>query len=455
MIEHIISTTGFYFVIYFLIINSFYILLIALSIPAIRRRFKETLSENDQVIASSDSFPSISIVIPVHNEGESLCGFIEGILEVSYPSKEIIIVNDGSTDDSLQRLKDTYELYPVLPQTPPTLKSKPVKGFYRSNLVPNLFVIDKEQGGKSDANNAGINYSISSLIAIIDADTYLEKSALLKMTRFFLLHDNVVGQGGTLRILNGCTFKEGKIEKIDIPKKYLPGIQVAEYLRSFLYGRLGWNYLGGNFIISGAFGLFDRKAVLEAGGFDVTSIGEDFEFTLRLFIQQAKKGIRRPILFIPDPVAWTTVPETVKALSKQRARWHQGLIQGLVKYKYLLFNPKYGLAGLLVYPYYLFGEMLEPVVEVVGFLMMIIGLIIGVIPWIAPLLYLLASWGLTIALSFVSVSMEITSFRRYQYLRQILRLLWYSFSENFGFRQLYIYWRLKGIWQYFKKSENW
>ena len=441
---------------YFLVVNSFYALLILLSIPGIYIRFKETSLEDVTDLLSSESLPSIAVIMPAFNESATILPSIEGVLDVSYPTKEVVVVNDGSTDDTLEKIKEAFDLVETVSFYPQVLKTAPIRRLYRSKKYPELLVVDKENGGsKSDANNAGINMTMARYFVVIDADTILEKDTLLRMVRPFFEHPQTVGQGGTLRILNGCSYEKGHIIKYDLPKQFLPAVQVTEYLRAFLYGRLGWNHLGGALIISGAFGQFDRKTVLEMGGYDAESSGEDFELTLHLNMHQRKKGLKDAILFVPDPVAWTLVPDTYQKLSKQRARWHQGLIETLAAYKPMFLNPKYGLTGMVGYTYMVFGEMLEPLCEGLGYIFIVGGFLTGYVSSHVALLLFAIAIGLTAVLSMISTIMEVTTFRRYRYFSQFFKLFFYAIFENFGVRQCSVWWRIRGFWQYFREEKRW
>ncbi|MCB1081737.1 MAG: glycosyltransferase family 2 protein, partial [Chlamydiia bacterium] len=278
-ILHVFDTFG---LIYFFLMNSFFALLIVLSFPQIYRRFVELRIEGMDHLLTSEALPPISVLVPVYNEEKTIKDSIHALIDLAYARKEVIIVNDGSTDSSLETLIKEFEMVEVPQLFPIRVPSKTIKKLYRSNLFSNLLLVDKENGGKGDSLNAGMNFSSLPLFMAMDSDTVIEKDALLRMIRPFITRKNVVAEGGTIRILNGCKVEKGKILETGIPKNHLAGIQVGEYLRAFLYGRVGWNALGGNFIVSGAFGLFDREKVIEIGGYKTDTVGEDFEISVRL-----------------------------------------------------------------------------------------------------------------------------------------------------------------------------
>ncbi len=441
---------------FFFAINSFYVLLILISIPLVSRRFKEAQFERIETLLESETLPQIGIIMPFHGGKELVVNSIKNALNLEYPNLEVIAINDESQDETFEMVQEIFALRKALPRVESNIPTEKVKGVYRSQLYPNLIVVDKiSRGRKGDASNAGINEARASLIAIVDDDTILEKECLLRMIRPFYHKKGFSAQGGTLRILNGCTVKEGQITKVDVPKNVWSGIQIVEYLRAFLYGRLGWNPLGGPLIVSGAFGLFRKDRILEIKGYDPGSIGEDFELTARLQKCMREKGEKHVIHFIPDPVAWTTVPDTVESLKRQRIRWHQGLMEVLSTYRKMLFNPTYGKAGMIGYPYMLFGEFLEPFIEIFGIFLICIGTSLDYLAWMNIVFIILVTWGITVSITCISILLEVTTFRRYTKAKQILRLLFLALIESFVFRPLYFVWRFMAVFRTIVGKKTW
>ncbi len=456
MIDSFVYWFSIFVLYYYLVIYTFYALLITLSIPAVYKRQRELKAEDFTRLIRSDSLPTVALIMPLFNEDpDMVIPNIVASLNLSYPAKEVIVVNDGSTTDVLQKMVEAFDCELTTPVTSGSLKCAKIKAIYRSRVHSNFFIIDKENGGKGDSQNAGINITIAPLILLVDVDTVIEDDALLRMVRPFYSKEGVVGEGGTLRIINGCTVENGRITKKDLPRELFAGVQVVEYLRAFLYGRLGWNSLGGNLLISGAFGLFDRDAIVQAGGYDSKAIGEDLDLTLNLIRNQRKQKKFHAIEFIPDPVCWTEVPAKVKKLGRQRERWHMGLLQALIKYRSMMFNPKYGTIGMLGLPYMLIGELIEPIVEALGYVVLIAGICMGILSWKIILFFFLIPWGLSCILTTIAISMENSAFRRYQKFSQLVKMLFFSLFENLGFRQLYVYWRLRGFWRYFRGETSW
>ncbi|HYU90910.1 MAG TPA: glycosyltransferase [Gemmatimonadales bacterium] len=440
---------------FFLVLNSFYALLLVLSIPEIWEQTRLAEDEDFQRLMQSDALPPITILVPAHNESATIEASVTAILTLEYRNFEIIVVNDGSKDDTLERLRHAFDLYEVPRTYPETIATKPLRAMYRSRTRTRLLVIDKENGGKADSLNAAINASRFPLVIAVDADTLIEPDALLRLTRPFLLGRQVAAVGGTVRVANGCTVKDGRVTDARVPGRFLPGVQVVEYLRAFLFGRLGWNRLGGSLVISGAFGLFRKEYLHAIGGYRTASVVEDLDLVVRLhrYLRQHKR--RYEIPFIPDPVAWTEVPESGRILSRQRERWHRGLIAAMWQYKGMLFNPRYGRVGLIAMPFFTFGEMLAPLVEVVGYVITVGGLLLGAVNANFALLFVLVAWGYGMLLSLWAVVLEEVSFQRYRRLGDLGRLLLFATLENFGYRQRTVWWRLKAFWLVFRQKQVW
>lgn len=451
----IIGTTDLAILVYFLVLNSFYALLLIFSIPEIWEQTRLAEDDDFQRLMQSDALPPITILVPAYNESATIEASVTAILTLEYRNYEVVVVNDGSKDDTMDKLRHAFDLYEVPRVYPETLTTKPLRALYRSRSRSRLLVLDKENGGKADSLNAAINASRFPLVIAVDADTLIEPDALLRLTRPFLLGREVAAVGGTVRVANDCTVADGRVTDARVSKRPLPGIQVVEYLRAFLFGRLGWNRLGGNLIISGAFGLFRKDYVSAVGGYRTDSIVEDLDLVVRLHRYLKQKKIRYEMPFIPDPVAWTEVPESMTVLSRQRERWHRGLIAAMWQYKSMLFNPRYGRIGLFAMPFYTFGEMLAPVVELFGYVVTVLGLAFGMVNVSFALLFILVAWGYGMLLSIWAVVLEEVSFRRYRRFGDLFRLLLFASLENFGYRQCTVWWRLKAFAKVWQRGHVW
>ena len=451
----IVGVTDLSILVYFLVLNSFYAVLLILSIPEIWEQTRLAEDEDFQRLMQSDALPPITVLVPAYNESATIEASITAILTLEYRNYEVVVVNDGSKDDTLEQLRHAFDLYEIPRVYPETIATKPLRALYRSRSRSRLLVLDKENGGKADSLNAAINASRFPLVIAVDADTLIEPDALLRLTRPFLLGREIAAVGGTVRVANNCTVKDGRVTDARVSPKPIPGIQVVEYLRAFLFGRLGWNRLGGNLIISGAFGLFRKEYVVAVGGYRTNSIVEDLDLVVRMHRYLRRNKIKYEMPFIPDPVAWTEVPESLKILSRQRERWHRGLIAAMWQYKSMLFNPRYGRIGLLAMPFYTFGEMLAPVVELAGYLITGLGLAFGLVNVPFALLFILVAWGYGMLLSIWAVVLEEVSFRRYRRFIDLVRLLLFASLENFGYRQCTVWWRLKAFVNVWKGVHVW
>ena len=440
---------------YFLVVNGWYMLLLISSLLEMRHHLVLIADESRHLLLSSTLSPTISILAPAFNEEATIEGSLRALLALQYPNLELIVISDGSKDKTVQVLIERFDLVAVKTIYEQRVKTKPVRTLYRSSTYPALVVVDKENGGKADALNVGLSFAKGELVCAMDADTLIEADGLQRMVRPFLYATDVVATGGTIRVVNGSEVKFGRVVRTRVPTNALAGIQVVEYLRAFLFGRLGWNRLGGNIIISGAFGLFRRESVLSAGGYLHDTVGEDMELVLRLKRLSYERGGPGRIAFVPDPVAWTEVPESLKVLGRQRDRWHRGLADVLWRHRRMALNPRYGVTGLVVYPYYAAVELLAPVFEAVGLISLAVGLFLGIVDWNFAALFYLTAYGLGTALTAFTLILEDISFHRYETFRDRALLLWWALLENFGYRQITVYWRLRGLWKFLRGRKDW
>lgn len=440
---------------YTFLLNTFFALLLFLAGPQL---FAQWRFASEDVLArslTSSAAPRVSIIVPAYNEEVSIVDSVRSLLTLRYPYYEVVLINDGSTDGTLQRLIEAYDLYEVPPAVMRRLRTKQLRAYYRSRTWSRLLVIDKENGGKADALNVGVDAARFPFALACDADTLIEPDALLRLARPFLFDQQIAAVGGTIRVVNSCAVENGRVVDARVDRRWLSGVQTVEYLRAFLFGRLGWNLLGGNLIVSGAFGLFRREYLMEILGYATGTVTEDFELTVRLqrFLKERKINAR--VVFIPDPVAWTEVPTSVAVFGRQRERWHRGLIATMVAHRDVLFNPRYGTTGLLAMPYFFLGEMLAPVVEALGLLLAIVGTMFGLLAPRYAVAFFLVAYLYGIALSLAAILMEEASFHRYRRRSDTLRLVLFAFIEPLGYRQITIWFRLKAFGRYFRGDHSW
>lgn len=441
---------------YYGFVNILYTLLLAAALYAILRHIKRIKYSSIKDFSSSPETPPISILIPAYNEEADIGPAVRGALAMNYPFLEVIVINDGSSDRTLQLLIETFGLTRIDLVYRDAVKTKDVQGFYYNKEIPNLLVVDKERGGKADALNCGINMCHSPYFCSVDADSVLENDALLRLISPVLESAvPVVACGGVVRTLNGTVIQDGVVEKIDLPRSNLALFQIVEYLRAFLFGRVGLDTVNATLILSGAFSLFEKSAVMEVGGYSGENVTEDMELVVRLHQHCRQKKVPYRIKFISDPICWTEVPESFKMLGRQRRRWHLGLIQSIAQHKSLLFNPKYGGLGMVVMPYYLIVEMLSPIVEVFGYLVVFLSYFLGLISLEFFLLFLTLAIFYGTFLSTAGVFLEELTYRRYPRWSHLFQLLLYGLFENFGYRQLNSLWRVQAAINYLCGNTAW
>jgi cellulose synthase/poly-beta-1,6-N-acetylglucosamine synthase-like glycosyltransferase len=442
--------------IYFFLINTFYLLFIILSLVGLIRHRDLTTYVSFKEIFRLPLVKPISVIATAHNEEKTIVESVKSLLSLEYPIFEVIVVSDGSTDRTLDRLIKSYQLEKSRRVFRRVVNHKPVKGIYTSSSYPKLIVVDKVNGKKADALNAGLNISRYPLFCAVDADSLLEKDALLKMVRPFLEDpDKTIAAGGIIRLINGCTVKSGQVQKVRLPQNVLARFQILEYFRAFLGGRIGMSMLKSVLIVSGAFGLFRKDVALQCGGYRTDTLGEDMDLIVRM--RRHLHNMKKPfeIRFIPDPICWTEAPETLKSLSRQRNRWHRGLLDTLLHNKVMLFNPHYGITGLFAMPFYFVFEMLGPFIEVVGYVIFAACIALGLVNYWFAVLFFLVAVVLGTLLSLLSILLEEYSSDRYPRLQDILILTLFSLLENILYRQWLTLVRVIAFFDFYKGKEEW
>ena len=394
--------------------------------------------------------PGITVIVPGYNEEATIAASVRSMLQLDYPDFEIVVVNDGSKDATLDVLKREFglQLFPEAYRI--ALPVKTVRGIYRSSMHPNLRVIDKVNGGKADALNAGINAARHALFCAVDADSVLQRDSLRRIVRPFMEYRRIIACGGTVRIANGCRIAQGYLDAVGMPASWLARVQIVEYLRAFLFGRLGWSPINALLIVSGAFGMFRRQAVIEAGGYRTSTIGEDMELVVRMHRLSREGGHDYRVVFVHDPVCWTEAPETFAVLRSQRVRWQRGLLESLWLNRTLLFARRGGAVGWLAFPAMLVFEACGPLIEVAGYLFMTGAFALGWVSGTAFAAFMILAVGLGLMLSASALLLEEMAFRMYPQLAQLRALLLAMLIENLGYRQLNSWWRLVGTWKWLR-----
>jgi cellulose synthase/poly-beta-1,6-N-acetylglucosamine synthase-like glycosyltransferase len=394
---------------------------------------------------ASDTTPPVSVIIPAYNEAAGIVESVRSIVMLKYAKKEVIVVNDGSRDDTLQRLIDEFRMEPIDLPYRPLLETQPIRRVYRSKLPLPIIVIDKENGGKGDAINAGINVSQYPYVMGTDADIVLDEECLLRASRHFVEdRARTIAVGGNVRPINGCEVRRGRVTRVALPKRPTEMAQVVEYIRTFLGARPAWSSLRSLLIVSGAFGVFKKDAVIEVGGYRRNHLGEDMELTMRLHKHFRKKRVPYRIVYAPDAVAWTEVPASREVLRKQRIRWHRGLMQVMWQYKTMFMNPRYGIVGLLGWPSYVAFEFVGPVMESIGWIVIPFSLAVGALRLDIAIPLMIVALAIGAANSLVGLILD-ERFGYYEGPGATWRLLSYSLLEQLGPRQLTVWWRVRAM----------
>lgn len=442
-----------FFLAYFVLLNAGYILLNVLAVPTLRRKISLRPVQDLPAVYSGFE-PPVSLLVPAYNEEATIASSVRSLLQLDYPEIEIVVVNDGSTDGTLAALRAAFDLEPFPEACWRKLPTRPVRAVYRSRSIPNLRVIDKDNGGKADALNAGINASRHPLFCAVDADSILARDSLRLVVEPFLDDPTTIATGGTVRIANGCTVSAGHLERVELPGNALALLQIVEYLRAFLFGRVGWATINAVLIVSGAFGVFRKDAVVEVGGYRADTIGEDMELIVRLHRVMRARGRPYAIHFVPDPICWTEVPESLAVLKGQRIRWQRGLAESLHRNVGLLKSRGGGTAGLLAFPFFLVFECYGPLIEVAGYVFMAAMFVLGQVSGTAFIAFLLLAFSLGFLLSVSALLLEEISFHLYPRFSQMGLLIVVAIFENLGYRQLVTFWRLVGLARWLRGARS-
>lgn len=431
-----------------------------LQLPAAYLELKKHAQTKDQEsswqLLLSDVVMPISIVLPAYNEQETIVESVRATMALRYPDFEVIVVNDGSKDNTLQVLTEAFNLVPTHRATPKKVNHKPVRGLYKSEDYPDLLVVDKENGGsKADASNAGLAHSRKDLFCVVDADSLLEGDALLRAIRPFMEDKDMVAVGGTIRVLNGAEVSAGRVKSVALPANFLARIQVLEYIRAFLMARLAWSRWGMLGLISGAFGVFKRDLAVELGGFPTDTVGEDYDLVMKMHYHLCRRKRPYTMRYVPEPVCWTQAPESLKVLAMQRKRWQRSALEVFFKHKTMMLNPRYGKIGLLTFPYNFIVDVLGPIAELVGYIFIPIFYFMGALNTEFMLAFVAMFFIYGVFISIGSLVLEEMELKRVPRPRDLASLTVVAIAENFGYRQLNNLWRIAGWWQFIRRDKSW
>ncbi|MBK7721460.1 MAG: glycosyltransferase family 2 protein [Austwickia sp.] len=443
--------------IYQVLVHTSYLILICLAGSDFVRQLRRTAYASHDRRVSSLLAHGVSLVVPAFNEEAGIVTTVQAMLALRHPRHEIIVVDDGSTDRTFDVLAERFALVTIPRQVPQDVQAEgEVLGVY----IPDdgrtrLTVVRKRNAGKTAAVNTGINAATEELVAVVDADSILDPDALLAVGAPFADDPvHTIATGGVIRAANGCRVVDGRVVEVRMPPNWLSRVQVVEYLRAFLLGRSGWSRLRCLILISGAFGMFRRDLLVQVGGFAPGTVGEDFEVIMRLHQKMRREGRTYRILFVPDPIAWTEVPSTFAVLARQRRRWHRGLYEVLVRYRWMLGNPRYGRIGLVVVPWFWAFELLTPLFDAIGLVLMLVGLHFGLVDLSLFGIYLLLTMGYSFLVALATLAIEEFSFHKYPRWRDLGVAVMAAMVESFGYHQLNSVWRLQGMWDGLRRTER-
>jgi cellulose synthase/poly-beta-1,6-N-acetylglucosamine synthase-like glycosyltransferase len=459
-----------------------------LSFHDVKRKVISRGYEDLDIALESYFTPPLSIIVPAYNEEKTIVESVRSLINLKFPLIEIVIVNDGSNDTTVEVIKRVFNMKRIDIDYLERITTAPIKGYYESKQelpghIHRFILIDKENGGKADAINAGINTSHCPYFVSIDSDSVLDELALLQTFRMILDNEDIVAIGGQVAVLNGCDVRDGRVVKTKMPKSRLARFQIVEYIRAFTMSRTAFTRLNSLLIISGAFGIFQKELVYKIGGYltkHITSkiaceyttpkaetVCEDMEIIVRMHRYIKEKKLDKKIAYVPHPLCWTEVPEDLQSLSKQRNRWQRGLIETMLYHRRMLFNRKYGRIGLFAFPYFLLFELLAAPIEFLGYITLPFLFFLDNLNYSYLLMFLMISVVYGTSLSVFSVAISAwpektaetdfsgKSLIYFKEIRELVILFLYGVLENFGYRQLTAWWRMKGIIDLFRGKKGW
>lgn len=455
-----IQILNYLFMFYSISIISIYFSMCIVSLFVIKKYKKTNDSINiNTILASGDAEPSVTIIASSFNESPTIIPCVISLLNLEYNNYEVIVVNDGSTDDSLEKVITEFNLEKIDYIVNYKIETKKIRGIYKSkdSIYRNLIIIDKENGGKADAMNAGINISSKFYIVCVDVDSILRKDGLLKLIKSIISNKDsyITAVGATVCAINACKVENGVITEENVPNKFIPAIQIIEYLRAFLMGRIALGKIKSLILVSGAIGMFKKDNVLSIGGYDEKSIGEDMELIVRIRKYLYENETSHNVDYIPDPLLWTEVPSTYKILGRQRTRWARGLVDTLRLHKYMLFNKKYKTVGFISFPYFVFFEWLTAFIEMTGLIYMIILFAFQMASLKSFFVVFFALYLFNIALSYTAILLNEVSYHSYGKSKNMIKLMFFTLFEAIIFHPITVYWTLKGNYMYLRGVKEW
>ena len=451
--RHLFNAVQWMFIVYVMALLLANLALAAFAWRAVRRH-RDTLEWNLLPQAYGEFNLPVSLLVPAFNEAAGIVASVRSLLLQEYPRYEILVINDGSTDGTLHQLIEHFALAPFPEVNHLRIPCATIHTVYRSRRYPNLRVIDKRNGGKADALNAGINCANNPLVCAVDGDSILRRDALTLAVKPFLDDSRTIVAGASIGIANGCRISGGQLEAVDIGTSFVARMQVLEYLRGFLLARMGWAPLNAILIVSGAFGVFNKEVVVRAGGYRTHTIGEDMELIVRLHHDFRNGRTPYRIASVPEPLCWTEAPEILSVLRSQRTRWQRGLAESLSVHRSLILGRRAGAVGWAALPHYVAFELVGPAIELFGSALLLVGAVLGWVHWPAFFATVFFAMSAGAMITAMALLLETTATALYPRPRQILLLAAYSWLENLGYRQLVVVWRIQGLWRWARGAQH-
>ena len=458
-----------------------YGILAILSLLNIRKYIKKNDSVDFGLIIESPLAPGISVIAPAYNEGVTIVQNVRSLLTLNYPKYEVILINDGSTDDTLEKLIQEFNLIQIEYAFVDKLNFQPIKRIFKSvnPAYAKLIVVDKINGkSKADASNAGINIASFDYFLCTDVDCILEKNTLTRLIKPFMdaettkvreigepcpecgyIHveedyRKVIAVGATLRMVNSCEVDGGVITRVRPPKRLLPRFQEMEYIRAFVLGKMGWDFINAVPNVSGGLGMFDKEIVIKSGGYDSKSYGEDMDLTMRMITLMKANNKKYSVKYVPNTQCWTEGPSTMKVFARQRTRWGKGLVQIMVTHRKVFFNPKFGNLGLIVFPYTFFFEFLAPFFESAGILFYIYLIITNEINWPFAIILLIFVYTYTVMITTLALLWDQITFKYYKTWKEVLGLCAMAFIEPIFYHPLILFFSILGYFNFITGKET-
>lgn len=445
MIREIMRWVGYATIAYFILMQTYLVFLSLASAAALRRNHHLRRYGRVGEMLSSRTSPPVTIVIPAYNEEAGIVDAVRSMSIVRYPRFEIVVTNDGSKDDTLQALIEAFNLEKVRIPYRPELACAPIRAIYRGRSGVDITVIDKDNGGRADALNAGINAARYPYVFCTDADVVLDPDCLVhSMQRVVEDRDRTVGVGGNVRPLNGSRVELGHLIEASVPRELIPRMQILEYLRTFLASRPAWSWMNALPLVSGAFGIWKKSVLVEVGGFAEGHMGEDMDLTMRVHRHLLRNRVPYRIVYEPSAVIWTEVPDTVRVLRRQRVRWHRGLMTAVKDFFPMTFNPRYRQLGMLTWGGFFLFEYLAPIIEFIGWFVVPVAWLLGALNSVALVWMLLIALGMGLLNSLIAMLLD-ESYGYFNSPADTSRLIVMAMIENFGLRQLTVAWRIRAL----------